>query len=95
MLLMLVLDPLTACESRLCWDQQWINSGTAAISDFSLARSGGRIMPGLILTFRGVRSGRDTILLLTGANGDEKTCKAAPGKQIFSTSLCSTTTPLN
>ena len=52
-------------------------------------------MPGLILTFRGVRSGRDTILLLTGANGDEKTCKAAPGKQIFSTSLCSTTTPLN
>ena len=76
---MLVLDPPMACESRLCWDQQWINKRSAAISDFLLAKSRGRIMPGLTLTFLGVRSSRDAILLLAGANSNEKPCKTAPG----------------
>lgn len=67
---MLVLDPLTPGESSLCWDQQWINKRPAAISVFLLAKGGGRIMPG-------ERSSRVTILLLSGADSDEKTCKAA------------------
>lgn len=74
-----VLDPLSACESRLCWDQQRISERSAAIGDFLLAKSGGRIVPGLTLTFLGVRSSRDTILLPAGAKSDEKPCKAAPG----------------
>lgn len=67
---MLLLDPLTPGESRLCWDQQWINKRPAAISVFLLAKRGGRIMPG-------VRSSGVTALFPSGADSNEKTCMAA------------------
>lgn len=69
---MLVLDPLTPGESRLCWDQQWINRRPAAISVFLLAERGGRIMPG-------VSSSGVTILFPGGADSNEKACTAAAG----------------
>lgn len=69
---MLVLDPLTPGESRLCWDQQWINRRPAAISVFLLAERGGRIMPG-------VSSSGVTILFPGGADSNEKACMAAAG----------------
>lgn len=69
---MLVLHPLTSGESRLCWDQQWINKRPAAISVFLLAKKGGRIMPG-------ARSGGVTIVFPPGADSDEKACMAAAG----------------